>query len=97
MSQVKAPTLVTASTGSFFVRLSVTFTNSTGTAPSSYSAIACTNAAMTTSCTTVNNFSSGSQISGLSSGTTYYVEITAVGPTGYLSATSSPPSSAKAS
>ena len=67
-------------------------------APGSYTALYCTNAAMTTGCGTTTGYSSGSNISGLTSGTTYYAEITAVAPsTAYLSTTSSPPSSAAAS
>ncbi|HEV3213450.1 MAG TPA: hypothetical protein VGZ03_08665 [Acidimicrobiales bacterium] len=97
-SQLSPPTSVTASTGNAHGRLNVSFTASTGTAPASYTAIACTNAAMTTGCVTVTNFSSGGTVTGLVSGTTYYAEITAVAPsTAYLQATSSPPSSAPAS
>jgi len=97
-SQLNAPTGVTASTGNGTGRLTVSFTNSTGVAPASYTATACTNAAMTTGCVSVTNFNSGSRISGLSSGTTYYATVTAVpSSTAYLQNTSSPPSSAPAS
>ncbi len=67
----------------------VTFSASTGTAPGSYTAIACTNTNMTTGCVTVTNFASANQISGLVAGTKYYVTVTAVTPsTAYVSATS---------
>jgi hypothetical protein len=88
-SQVSAATNVnaqssTTTAGSIFI----TFTASTGTAPSSYSAVVCTNAAMTTLCNTTNGYTSGTAISGLAPGTTYYAEIVANPPTGYVSATS---------
>jgi YVTN family beta-propeller protein len=73
----------------------VTFTGSSN-APSgqTYSATACTNSGMTTGCvTTGSSFTSGSQISGLTPGTNYFVTITANASTGYLAATS-PASSA---
>jgi hypothetical protein len=93
-SQLNAPTSVTAA-GSGFNGIKITFTASTGTAPASYTAIVCTNAAMTSGCVTTTNYTSGSTIGGLSFFRTYYGEITAVpGSSAYLSATSSPPSSA---
>jgi hypothetical protein len=93
-SQLNAPTSVTAA-GSGFNGIKVTFTASTGTAPASYTAIVCTNAAMTTGCVTTTSYTSGATIGGLGFFTTYYAEITAVpGSSAYLSATSSPPSSA---
>jgi hypothetical protein len=93
-SQLNAPTSVTAA-GSGANGIKVTFTASTGAAPSSYTAIVCTDAAMTQNCVTTANFTSGSKIGGLSFFTTYYAEITAVsGSAAYLPATSSPPSSA---
>jgi len=49
-----------------------------------YSATACTNIAMTSGCVTQGAFTSGSQIAGLTLGTSYYVSITAVASTGYL-------------
>ena len=93
-SQLNAPTGVTAA-GSGFNGIKITFTAPTGTAPASYTAIVCRNAAMTTGCVTTTNYASGSTIGGLGFFTTYYGEITAVpGSSAYLSATSSPPSSA---
>lgn len=92
-SQVKTPTgLTTASSTSQAGALTASFTPSTGTAPSSYTAKACTNVGMTANCVTVNNYASTSQLGGLTQGSTYFVEITAVGPTGYASATTAPSS-----
>jgi hypothetical protein len=96
-SVLNPPTGVIATTGSGHGRVSVTFIAGTGAAPSSYTALTCTNVAMTTGCLTTTGFTSGGQITGLTTGTTYYTTITAVGPTGYLSATSTPPASAVAS
>jgi len=49
-----------------------------------YSATACTDVAMTLNCVTRANYVSGSQFSGLTAGTNYYVVITANAPSGYL-------------
>ncbi len=54
------------------------------TAPTSYNATACTDSLMSVGCVTVTNYSAGSQLTGLVPGTSYYVAITAVGPSGYL-------------
>ena len=62
----------------------VTFAASSGTAPSSYTATACTNAGMSNGCVTVPNYTSGSPLSGLTPGSSYFVQITAIGPTGYV-------------
>jgi hypothetical protein len=83
-SRIGVPGAPTASTSANAGALVVTFAASPGVPPSSYSATACTDQAMTTRCVTVNNYSSNSQLSGLRSGRTYYVQITAVGPTGYV-------------
>ncbi|MDE3009204.1 MAG: hypothetical protein KGI14_09305, partial [Acidobacteriota bacterium] len=48
----------------------------------------CTNSLMTIGCTNVNPYSSGASVSGLTSGVTYYVTVTANASAGYLSATS---------
>ncbi len=61
-----------------------------------YSATACTNNSMTSGCVTVNSFTTGAQISGLTPGTTYYVTITAKASSGYLVSTSSVLSGVKA-
>jgi hypothetical protein len=68
--------------------ITATFTGSSGPAPASYSASACTNAAMTTGCVTQAGYTSGAQLTGLSQGSTYWVQITAVPPAAYASATS---------
>ena len=52
--------------------------------PSSYTATACTNAGMSNGCVTVPNYTSGSPLSGLTPGSSYFVQITAIGPTGYV-------------
>src|SRR5487761_2310768 len=84
--QVAAPGPATVVTGSGGTgRLKVTFTASSGVAPASYTVVACTNFSMTSGCVTATNFTSGNQITGLTSGTFYYVQVTAVGPAGYLS------------
>ncbi len=48
----------------------------------------CTNSSMTVGCTTVNSYTSGTSVSGLTSSVTYYVVITADASAGYLSANS---------
>ncbi|MGB8178612.1 MAG: hypothetical protein WCF63_00405, partial [Acidimicrobiales bacterium] len=58
------------------------------TAPSSYTAVACTNTQMSNGCVTDTGYVSGTQFTGLVSGTNYYVQITANGPAGYVSNTS---------
>jgi len=70
------PTLTSSSTTSGVI--SATFTSSSGTAPSSYTATICTDAAMTQNCATKTNFTSGGQFTGLTQGTQYFVTITAV-------------------
>jgi hypothetical protein len=88
-SQVGAPgTPVLASSTTTAGAITATFAASTGTAPASYNAKACTNAAMTTGCVTVTGYTSGGQLTGLAAGSAYYVQITAVGPAGFLNATS---------
>jgi len=87
-SQVSAPTgLTTASSTTTAGAITAAFTTSTGIAPSSYTAKICANSLMTTSCTTFSNYTSASQITGLTAGNNYYVTITANPPTGYVAAT----------
>jgi hypothetical protein len=89
-SQVNAPTSVSgAPGGSSHGRIVLSFTPSTGTAPSSYTAMLCTDAAMTQNCQTFTFVSNGTTVSGLQRTTLYYIVITANGPTGYLSTASS--------
>ena len=91
-SQVNPPTnVVVTPSSSTSGALNVTFSASTGTAPSSYSSLACTDAAMSQNCLGPTTIASGGgQITGLTSGTGYYVVITANPPTGYVRASSSP-------
>jgi hypothetical protein len=88
-SQVAAPGTPTAATslttGGAIV---VHFASSTGVAPSTYDAVACTNTGMTNGCVTVDNYVSGTDLGGLKQGTTYYVRITAVGTTGFVNGNS---------
>jgi hypothetical protein len=86
------PTVAPSSTTSGAI--TATFTSSSGQAPTSYTATACTNAAMTTGCVTQASYASGAQLTGLVAGTSYYVTITAVPPAGFLAATSSVSASA---
>ena len=84
-SQVGAPGAPTATSGARRSgAIVVTFSASPGTAPISYAATACTNRGMTNGCVTVTNYASGAQLTGLVSGTSYYVQITAVAPIGYV-------------
>jgi hypothetical protein len=65
----------------------VTFTGSTGTPPSGYTAVACTNYAkgVLSGCSNPQAITSGGQITNLTSRQNYYVQITANGPAGYAS------------
>jgi hypothetical protein len=76
------PTVATSTTTPGAI--TATFTSSTGTAPSSYTATACTNAAMTQNCATQTSYTSGAQFTGLTTGSSYYVQITANPPAGYV-------------
>ncbi len=90
-SQLATPKSVAASSSlSAAGVIDVSF-NSPSNAPSNqvYTAEACTNNAMSSGCVTVNSFTTGSQISGLTAGTSYYVTITANASSGYLASTSS--------
>jgi hypothetical protein len=88
-SQVNAPTNLTVVPSTTTAgALTATFTASSGTAPSSYTAYACTSPGMTSGCITPEVITSGGQITGLTAGAGYYVAITANPPTGYVSASS---------
>ena len=65
------PTLAASTTTAGAI--TATFSASSGTAPASYTAKACTNAAMTTGCVTQTSYTSGAQLTGLTAGTSYYV------------------------
>jgi hypothetical protein len=85
MSQIGAPGTPTAVNSSTTAgAIVVTFASPSGTAPYSYNAAACTNTGMTSGCVYANNYTSGSQFTGLTVGTRYYVQITAVAPTGFV-------------
>ena len=88
-SRVNAPGTPTgASSGTTAGAVTATFTASSGTAPTSYTAKACTDAAMTLNCVTQAAYSTGAQFTGLTQGTSYYLQIIANPPVGYASATS---------
>jgi prepilin-type N-terminal cleavage/methylation domain-containing protein len=86
-TQLNPPTITSTTTGSTTLTI---FFNAPSNAPTpqTYAAQVCTNSAMTSGCTTVPNFTSGSQVTGLTSGTTYYATVTAGASSGYLAATS---------
>jgi hypothetical protein len=85
-SQVNAPTGVAVTPSTTTAGdVVVTFTASSGTAPSSYSGAICTGSG--TGCGTAQTVvATGTTFAGLTPGTSYYVQITANPPTGYLSA-----------
>ncbi len=84
-SVLNAPTnLNLASSTTTAGAVTATFTAPANTAPSSYSATACTDVAMSLNCVTLASYLSGGQFSGLTPGTNYYVVITANGPSGFL-------------
>jgi type II secretory pathway pseudopilin PulG len=87
-SQIGTPGTPKVSTGTAKGDIVATFTTPTGITPSSYTAMACTNAGMSNGCISQTNYTSGAQFTNLNSGTAYWVEITALGPTGYVSSTS---------
>ena len=79
------PTAVTSTTSAGAIV--ITFAAPGGTAPTSYTATACTNNSMTTGCLT-GPITSGGTLSGLNQGSSYWVTVTANPPTGYVGATS---------
>ena len=83
-SEIGAPGIPTPSTSTTRGAIVVAFGASQGVAPSSYTATACTSSTMTTGCVAPETITSGGNFTGLTSGTYYYVEVTAVGPTGYV-------------
>ncbi len=69
--------------------LGVTFTApSNGPSGQIYSAMVCSNLAMTANCVTQSAYTSGAQITGFTGGSNYYATITATASTGYLASTS---------
>ena len=86
---MNAPTGVTVAPSTTTAgAITASFTAPSGTAPISYTATVCTDAGMSTNCTTQPGYVSGAQITGLIGGTNYYVTVTANPPTGYVAATS---------
>lgn len=71
--------------------LVVSYTNSSN-APSgqTYTVQGCTDLAMTMGCVSQTSYASGTQFTGLTQGTSYYVIVTAAASTGYLASTSTP-------
>ena len=88
-TQLATPTITSVSPSTTTAgAITISFTGSSN-APGgqTYTATACTNAGMTTGCVTQANYTSGAQLTGLTSGTSYWVTITAVASSGYLAAT----------
>jgi hypothetical protein len=52
--------------------------------PTSYTAMVCTDLAMSQNCVTKGNFATGGTITGLTHGNSYFAEIFAVAPAGYI-------------
>jgi hypothetical protein len=84
-----ATSILNAPTGLTLTHISNTsiranYTAPTGVAPSSYTALVCTNSALTSGCLApITGYASGTTINGLSM-VSYYVQITALA-TGYIS------------
>jgi hypothetical protein len=70
--------------------LTVTFTDATIAPTPTYSAAACTDLAMSQKCVTVSSFTSGSTITGVTLGTSYYVTVALASQPGWLGAVSAP-------
>jgi hypothetical protein len=77
-SQLGAPGVPSVSPSASAGGLVATFSSSSGIVPASYSATACTNASMTIGCVVQTNYVSGTPLTGLVQGTSYYVTITAI-------------------
>jgi hypothetical protein len=84
-SQVDSPTItsITGGTSTTSGSLTVNFTNSGGSGVTSYTAAACTTSG--NGCGTAVAITTGGQLTGLTPGTPYYVQVTAVASTGYVS------------
>ena len=70
--------------------LTVTFTDATIAPNPTYSGTACTDQVMSQKCVTVPSFTSGSTITGVTLGTSYYVTVALVSQPGWLGAISAP-------
>jgi type II secretory pathway pseudopilin PulG len=96
-SQFGAPgTPTVASSTTTAGAVTATFTPSSGTAPTSYTARACLTSSMDSGCVSQTNYTSGAQLTGLTPGVNYFVTITAVGPADYLNSLSAVSTSAQA-
>jgi hypothetical protein len=84
-SQTPVITNVTGARG-----LTVTFTDATMAPNPTYRAAACTDQAMSQKCVTVPSFTSGSTITGVTLGTSYYVTVALASQPGWLGAISAP-------
>ncbi len=94
-SQVGAPTGVSVATSTTSANaIDVTFSPPSGVTPSSYTAVACTDFAMTQNCVSQANYASGSELGGLTGGLSYYATVTAQPPAGFVANTSAVSSSA---
>jgi hypothetical protein len=81
---------VTLDYGTTTGSISVAFTGpSDAPAGQTYTALACTDPGMSANCVGPTSITSGSQITGLVSGTSYYVTVTAVASAGYLASAAS--------
>ena len=76
--------------------VTASFVAPTGTPPVSYNATACTDAALTSGCVMVPSFVSGGQITGLTPGTSYFVNIYENPPAGYVATSATSAMSAAA-
>jgi type II secretory pathway pseudopilin PulG len=92
--QLTAPTVVTAASSTTTAgALNVTFiASSNGAAGQTYAVTTCTNAGMSSGCSTKTGVASGGgAITGLTPGTNYYVTVSASASTGYLASLASTP------
>ena len=94
--QLTVPTITSVGYGTAAGSVSVAGGSSNAVPGATYTAKACTNAAMTVGCVTPNtNYTPGTDFTGLNYtvgtvGTTYYVTLTANNSTGFLGSTASP-------
>ncbi len=88
-SQLLAPGTPSVATSTTTANAVVaTFTAPSGQAPASYTAKACTTSAMNSGCVSQTNYTSGTALTGLVAGSSYWVSITAVAPSGFTNSIS---------
>lgn len=94
--QLYAPSVTNVSSSSIQSGALVVTYSPSSNAPSgqTYTVTGCTDQNMTQGCVSQADYASSGQFTGLSSGTSYYVTITANASTGYLASTSTPTTSA---